>query len=269
MEKIKTYFQNFVIRCLAQGPVPRHLAFIMDGNRRWAKNNKKSTKQGHEKGALTLRTVIEIAQAVGVKEMTVFALSIDNLKRDKEEVDYLMNLARKFFNKMSDNENLFNEKEIKVLIHGDLDKGPEDVAKEMRGVMERTKDYTKFTLNVCFLYSSKDEVLRSMEGTYEEMRRIMNGDIDLDEDETIEERLQKKIKQGLMVKSQPDILVRTGDDRRLSKFLCFQSTCTELMFLKEKWPDMGLLSMVKIFMYYKMKFEEIRKNKSDFLGLDD
>lgn len=261
MEKIYNWIKNKMIRVLKQGNIPKHLAFIMDGNRRWAKSKGKRKLEGHKRGALNLRNILEIAYELGVKEMTVFALSIDNLQREEKEVAYLMELARDFFNRMSDNQKLFNEKKIKVNICGKLEKAPEDIRDMFREVMQSTKDHDKFTLNVCFLYCSKSEIYDSISSAVEEMKMLYNGESDLDEYETTEQKLRQIIVGELMIKSQPDILIRTGNDKRLSKFLCFQSTNSELMFLKEKWPEVGFFTLVKIILYYQMNYQDISKNR--------
>lgn len=261
MEKVTGWLKKRAINLLKTKEIPRHLAFIMDGNRRWAKSKGKKKLEGHKTGAQNLRKILELAYDLGVKEMTVFALSIDNLQREEKEVRYLMELARNFFSEMSDNEKLFNEKKIKVNICGKLEKGPKDVENMFRSVMDRTKDYTKFTLNVCFLYCAKSELDDAVGCAVEEMKALFQGEKDLEENEETGERLRGKILENLMVKSPPDMLIRTGNDHRLSKFLCFQSMNSELMFLKEKWPEIGFLSMVKIILYYQLNYEKIQKKE--------
>lgn len=125
----------------------------------------------------------------------------------------------------------------------------------MLKVMERTKNFNQMTLNICFVYCAKFEIETAFSRVYEDVKRINSGESDLEEGEAIEHRIEKTFVRSLYVKSQPDILIRTGSDTRLSNFLVMQSTYSELYFLKEKWPELGLLSLVKIILYYNKKYD--------------
>lgn len=132
--------------------------------------------------------------------------------------------------------------------------------------MDRTKDFSKMTLNICFVYCAKFEIESAFGKVYDDVKKINSGDEDLKESESIEQRVQTTLANSLYVKSQPDILIRTGNDTRLSNFLIMQSTNSELYFLKEKWPELGLWSLAKIILYYNKNYQKICKNQSSIFS---
>lgn len=180
MERIKAYASKKIIEILSKGRVPKHVAFIMDGNRRWAQSHNLPKKEGHRAGAMNLKSVLETLNDVGVEEMTVFALSVNNLKRDKDELDYLWELNRKFFNEVEGNDELWAKRKVKINVVGRIDMAPPDVQKIMYEVMDRTKDFKQFTLNICFIYCGKIEVEQAMAATYKDVKNISTGEVDLE-----------------------------------------------------------------------------------------
>ncbi len=207
--------------------MPRHIAIIMDGNRRWAKKQGKSASFGHKQGAKTLEKIVRYANKIGLKYITVYAFSTENWKRTEEEVKALMALLQSYlddYSKRADSEN------IKVKILGDITALSQGMQKSIINCMERTKNNTGVTFNIALNYGGRDEIVKSVQNIVKEMQ---NGNIKIDE---INEEL---ISNNLYTKGQPDpdLLIRTSGEMRLSNFLPWQLVYSEFLFVDKNWPD--------------------------------
>ena len=140
------------------GKIPRSVAIIMDGNRRAAVKLAKEKHEGHALGLKKLEETVVWCKHLGIKELTVYALSKDNLKRSKKEVDTLMGLCKVEFARLARNGGVFDNEKIKIKILGEIELLPEDVQESLRRTEEITKNHDQGTLNVCICYSSKDEI---------------------------------------------------------------------------------------------------------------
>lgn len=211
-----SWLQRFTIRLMHCGPIPKHIAFIMDGNRRYAqKNNLKTKTDGHMKGFDKLVQILQWCIDIGIKEVTAYAFSIENFKRSKEEVDTLMQLAKEKFEKLIDDKAKLNERGICVRIVGNLSLLPIDLQKVIAEVMYTTKSNTRVVWNIAFAYTSRDEMTESI-------RTIINGversELDVDD---INEDLFKRC-MYLNHSPDPDLIVRTSGETRLSDFMMYQ-----------------------------------------------
>ena len=207
--------------------MPRHIAIIMDGNRRWAKKQGKSASFGHKQGAKTLEKIVRYANKIGLKYITVYAFSTENWKRAEEEVKALMTLLQNYlddYSKRADSEN------IKVKILGDITALSQGMQKSIINCMERTKNNTGVTFNIALNYGGRDEIVKSVQNIVKE---IQNGNIKI---EDINEEL---ISNNLYTKGQPDpdLLIRTSGEMRLSNFLPWQLVYSEFLFVDKNWPD--------------------------------
>ena len=207
--------------------MPKHIAIIMDGNRRWAKKQGKSASFGHKQGAKTLEKIVRYANKIGLKYITVYAFSTENWKRAEEEVKALMTLLQNYlddYSKRADSEN------IKVKILGDITALSQGMQKSIINCMERTKNNTGVTFNIALNYGGRDEIVKSVQNIVKE---IQNGNIKI---EDINEEL---ISNNLYTKGQPDpdLLIRTSGEMRLSNFLPWQLVYSEFLFVDKNWPD--------------------------------
>ena len=207
--------------------MPKHIAIIMDGNRRWAKKQGKSASFGHKQGAKTLEKIVRYANKIGLKYITVYAFSTENWKRTEEEVKALMALLQSYlddYSKRADSEN------IKVKILGDITALSQGMQKSIINCMERTKNNTGVTFNIALNYGGRDEIVKSVQNIVKEMQ---NGNIKIDD---INEEL---ISNNLYTKGQPDpdLLIRTSGEMRLSNFLPWQLVYSEFLFIDKNWPD--------------------------------
>ena len=207
--------------------LPKHIAIIMDGNRRWATSKNMPVSFGHKEGAKTLEKIVRYANKIGIKYITVYAFSTENWKRTTEEVIALMNLFQSYlddYSKRADSEN------IKVKIIGNRQGLSEKMQKSIEKCMERTKDNTGITFNIALNYGGRDEITNAVKHIAE---KIQNKEIN------IEDITEQMISDNLYTAEQPDpdLLIRTSGELRLSNFLPWQLAYTEFLFVDKNWPD--------------------------------
>ncbi|MBR8464020.1 di-trans,poly-cis-decaprenylcistransferase [Campylobacter sp. faydin G-24] len=212
----------------------RHLAIIMDGNGRWAKRQGFLRTKGHEVGANVVEKMCEFCIDSGIKILSLYAFSTENWKRPKKEVDFLMNLLKKFL--ISKREN-FVKNGIKFTTIGDISVFSNELKSEIINLKELTKDNKKLKLNLAINYGSRDELIRAMR----ELNRIK-----LEINET-------NITQMLDESSDIDLLVRTGGEQRLSNFMLWQASYAELAFTQTLWPDFTRDELEQIVTKFKNK----------------
>lgn len=207
--------------------IPKHIGIIMDGNRRWAKQKGKPAIFGHRAGAKTIEDIVRYANKIGIEHITVYAFSTQNWKRSEEEVNALMGLLQSYLDDYSKRANTEN---IKVKILGDISAFNEKLQKSINNCMDRTKDNTGITFNICLNYGGREEIIRAFKTI---LNDIKEGKI---QSEDITEEL---ISNNLYTKGQPDpdLLIRTSGELRLSNFLTWQLVNTEFLFIDKYWPD--------------------------------
>ncbi len=207
--------------------LPKHIALIMDGNRRWAKERNLDIKQGHYAGAENLEKLALYANKIGIKYMTVYAFSTENWKRSETEVKGLMLLLKAYVEKMLAKTNSNN---IKINILGDISKLDISLQKSINKILDKTKENTGLTLNIAFNYGGRDEIVKATQKISEEVKK---GNIN------VEDIDEKMVGDYLYTKGQPDpdIMIRTSGELRLSNFLLWQLAYTEFVFLNKYWPD--------------------------------
>ncbi|XP_045196592.2 dehydrodolichyl diphosphate synthase complex subunit DHDDS-like [Mercenaria mercenaria] len=235
---------------LKAGPVPQHIAIIMDGNRRFAKKNSMERAEGHLKGFDKLAETLEWCLNLGILEVTVYAFSIENFKRSKDEVDCLMELARQKFARLLEEKEMIQKHEVCVRVLGNLSLLPEDVQQTVAEVINLSKNNTRATLNVCFSYTSRDEICTAMREMAEGVERgeIMESDIS-------EELLEKCLYTNQSC--HPDLLIRTSGEVRLSDFLLWQSTFSVLSFLEVLWPDFSIWHLYAAVLHYQRNYTAV------------
>ncbi len=207
--------------------LPEHIAIIMDGNRRWAKEKNLEVKQGHYAGAENLKKIAQYANKIGIKYMTVYAFSTENWKRSENEVKALMMILKNYIEKLLERTSANN---IKINILGDISRLEIGLQNSINKIIDKTKNNTGLTLNIAFNYGGRAEILRATKQIAEE---VHEGKLDL---EKIDE---KCIENHLYTKGQPDpdILIRTSGEIRISNFLLWQLAYTEFIFIDKYWPD--------------------------------
>lgn len=206
---------------------PKHIAIIMDGNRRWAREKKMPVKLGHKTGADTLEKITKYANSIGIKYLTVYAFSTENWNRSEEEVSALMLLLKNYIDDFSKRADLEN---IKINVIGDLKRLSEDLQKSITKCVQRTIENTGLTLNIAFNYGGRAELVKA---TKEIVEAVKSGKISSEDitEETIENHLYTA---GM---PEPDLMIRTSGEMRTSGFLLWQMSYTEFLFIDKYWPD--------------------------------
>lgn len=200
--------------------IPQHIAIMMDGNRRWAKSKSMPTLEGHRKGVENWEKLSEAAKNIGVKVLSAWAFSTENWKREKEEVEYMFNLARTFTNYYKKK---CLEEKVKFIHLGRKDRIPKDVMQTINEMEESTKSFTGFTVCLAIDYGGHDEIIRAV-------KKLQDQGLELNT-ENIENSLDTA---DLPM---PDLLIRTGGEYRLSGFMSWQCAYAELYFSDLYFPD--------------------------------
>lgn len=206
--------------------IPNHVAIIMDGNGRWAKQRGKKRSEGHLEGSKTLeRLAIHILKK-GIKVLSVFAFSTENFKRSKDEVDYLMNLIVKYFKKKASN---FNDNNIKVTVSGRKINLRKDVLEAIDYIEDSTKNNTGGVLNICLNYGGQEEIIDASKKIAIDYK---NGDVSLED-------IDKSIFNKYLYNNIPEIdfLIRTSGELRISNFMLYSLAYSELYFTDTYFPD--------------------------------
>jgi len=209
----------------------KHIAIIMDGNRRWAKEHNLPSAAGHKKGVTSLRNVVRACDEFGVKYLTVYAFSTENWKRSKEEVDFLMDLvAVTLKNELDDMDN----ENVKISFIGDRLKLSDKLQKVTSNAQEKTKSNTGVNLQIALNYGSRDEIVNAVKSII--CDNYKSEDITAD-----------VISKHLYTKDipDPDILIRTGGEKRISNYLLWQIAYSEVIVVDEYWPEFDRCSLLK------------------------
>lgn len=214
--------------------IPNHVAIILDGNGRWAKSKGMPRGYGHIKGCENLEHICEAALELGIKYLTVYAFSTENWKRSREEVEGLMKLFRSYLKKLI---KISKEKNVRVKVIGDPRAFDEDIQKSIVTLEEYSSQFSELHFQMALNYGSRDEITRAVNKMLEDQRNgILTEPVT---EETISSYLDTA---GL---PDPDLLIRTSGEQRLSNYLMWQLAYTEFYFTEVPWPDFNKEELVK------------------------
>jgi undecaprenyl diphosphate synthase len=234
---------------LDKNNIPRHIAIIMDGNRRWAKKHKKFKNAGHREGMLRFRETVEECVRLGVEYLTVYAFSTENWGRENDEVTYLMNLLLEFSETMIEP---LNTAGVRINVFGNLEDFPEKSKAGIRKSIEITKDNQNLNLNIALSYGGRNEIVAAAKKIALDVKenRI---DIDGIDEQLISDSLYSK------GQSDPDLLIRTSGEQRLSNFMLYQMAYTEFYFTEVLWPDFRAEELQKALVEYQNRSRRFGK----------
>ncbi len=216
---------------------PKHIAIILDGNRRFSRKHKLVLWKGHELGAKKVEELLDWCYELGVKELTLYSFSTENFNRNEREVGFLMNLFKNQLKRLRDDKRL-DKNEIRVNFIGRLALFPKDIQDEMEDIMEKTKKYDKFTVNFAMGYGSRQEIVDAVN------KLLKKG---------IKEVGEKEFENYLYLKDAPDLLIRPGGELRVSNFLLWQMAYTELYFTERLWPEFTKKDLIKAIEDFKCR----------------
>ncbi|MDR0595707.1 MAG: di-trans,poly-cis-decaprenylcistransferase [Puniceicoccales bacterium] len=221
---------------LDHSKLPRHLAFIMDGNGRWARERGLERTAGHRRGARAARNVVEAALKYKISYLTLFAFSTENFNRPMDEVSFLMNLCTRSIKKFS---KFFIENEIKFLAIGDMGRLPNNLLVAIENLSDATVTFSKLTVTVAINYGAKAEITNAVKKIVS--KKIPESGITW---ETVADHLYTR------ELPDPDMIIRTSGEKRLSNFLLLQGAYAELYFVDKYWPDVDEKTFIEILREY-------------------
>eukprot|EP00188_Purpureofilum_apyrenoidigerum_P005292 Plantae.Rhodophyta-Purpureofilum_apyrenoidigerum.ctg6765.p1 GENE.Plantae.Rhodophyta-Purpureofilum_apyrenoidigerum.ctg6765~~Plantae.Rhodophyta-Purpureofilum_apyrenoidigerum.ctg6765.p1 ORF type:complete len:332 (-),score=33.14 Plantae.Rhodophyta-Purpureofilum_apyrenoidigerum.ctg6765:359-1354(-) len=249
---------------LASGEVPRNVAIIMDGNRRWARKRHLLPQEGHKRGEQTMIYTLEWCLEAGINTITLYAFSIENFKRPQEEVDSILELAEENMEAMLHPNNIVQRMKCRVRIWGCLDMLPERLQRLASKVMLTTEHYDGPNLNICFAYTARHEIAQALISVRKATSEGLLSVDDIDEN-MIAQFLDSGYVQGGPVESSfPDVLIRTSGETRLSDFLLWQSAFAYLAFIPVMWPDFSPFDYVSVVLAYRQAKPDIDARKQRY-----
>ncbi len=207
--------------------VPRHVAVVLDGNRRFAKKLGLQPWKGHGYGLRKLEQLLEWCIELGVKELTLYCFSTENFERAKKEIDYLFSLFWKEFEKMKRGKGIFRDK-VRVNVIGRLNMFSKRMRDAMLEAMEKTRKNKALVVNFALAYGGRQEITDAVRKIIEDVKKHKLNPKDIDEN---------TITNNLYLKNEPDLLIRPGGEIRISNFLIWQTTYSELFFIDKLWPE--------------------------------
>ena len=228
---------------LDKDKLPKHVAIIMDGNGRWAKKHLLSRIKGHEKGSEAVRTIVRACREIGIAYLTLYAFSTENWQRPKSEVDALMTLLVRF---LKSEQKELAENDIRLHVIGQMERLPTNVQRALRETMRLTRSNSALQLNLALSYGSRAEIIRMAR---ELAQKSKNGEIDAGaiDDDTVAQHLYTK---GI---PDPDLLIRTSGEMRISNFLLWQIAYSEIYVTPTYWPDFGKDEFLDIMLAYQKR----------------
>jgi tritrans,polycis-undecaprenyl-diphosphate synthase [geranylgeranyl-diphosphate specific] len=238
-------YERKLLREVLDSPRPHHLAIIMDGNRRFAQEIGLETSEGHIKGKEKLEEVMEWCMEVDVNVLTVYAFSTENLNRDEDEVKYLMDLFEVNFYKLAKEERVHKNR-IKVTVMGQRELLPQRVQDAIKAAEDATASYDGYFYNIALAYGSRQEIVQAIRQV---AQKVKDGDLKVDD---IDEKL---VSSFLYTKDfrDPDLVLRTSGEERVSNFLLWQMAYSELYFTDVYWPGFRKVDFLRAIRTYQMR----------------
>jgi len=232
-------YEKWLWRQVKNGTKPEHIAVILDGNRRWASQKSLHPWFGHEKGAEKVEQLLDWCLNLGVKSVTVYAFSTENFLRSGREVKEIMRIAGKEFEKLLTDERI-HKNSVRVKVIGKVELLPEKLQKLVRDVEKATEKYDEHFFNIAFAYGGRAEIVDAARKIAE---KVHNGE--LNPEKINEHVFERYLYTSHLPKQDPDLIIRTSGEERLSGFLLWQSAYSELCFLDVYWPDFRLIDLLR------------------------
>ncbi len=226
-------------------PLPNHIAIIMDGNRRYAEERGETREEGHRLGSEKLEEVLDWCVEDGVKFLTVYAFSTENFNREKDEVDYLMDLLRQSLIKFAESPRV-HDKKVRLKVLGDVTMLPEHVRDAVDYADEKTKDYSDYHFNMAIAYGGRQEIIAAVKTV---AQKVADGEMDVED-------IDENVLSEHMYTSDtpdPDLVLRTSGEIRISNFLLWQLAYSELYFTDVYWPGFRYIDFLRAIRTYQQR----------------
>ena len=249
IDKIDEFRNYKLIEQINKNPIPKHIAIIMDGNRRFAKELGLNYEKGHEYGKNKIRELLEWCFDLKIKNLTLYAFSIENFKRGKNEVNSIMDLCKEELKKAIKDSKI-HKNQIKINVIGNLDSLPIEIKKSALYIMEKTNDYNNYYLNIALAYGGREEIIHAIKNIAKDVK---NNDLEIN-------KITNDIVSSYLYTSgipDPDLILRTSGEERISNFLLWQLAYSELYFSDVYWPAFrkrDFLKAIRTFQQRKRRF---------------
>ena len=249
-------YENWLWRQVKNGVPPEHIAIILDGNRRWANEQETNTtirkdKWGHADGADTVEQLLDWCHLIGVRNVTLYTFSTENFARNSDEVTQIMEIAEERFRKLLKDERIHRDK-VHVKVIGRVNMLPDRLREIIDELEKATADYDCYFWNFAFAYGGRAEII---DATKIIAKKVQENELKIDD--INESTFEKYLYTSHMTKQDPDMIIRTSGEERLSGFLLWQAAYSELYFLDVFWPDfrrIDLLRAIRVFQHRKRRF---------------
>jgi tritrans,polycis-undecaprenyl-diphosphate synthase [geranylgeranyl-diphosphate specific] len=249
-------YERWLWQQVKGGAKPEHIAIILDGNRRWANEQENNPflmqdTWGHKHGADTVEQLLDWCHMLDVKYVTLYTFSTENFARKPEEVEKIMQIAEERFRKLLKDERIHRDK-VHVKIIGRVNLLPKSLQEAIADVEKATADYDCYFWNFAFAYGGRAEIVDATKTIAE---KVKNGELDITD--VSESTIEKYLYTAHMDKQDPDMIIRTSGEERLSGFLLWQAAYSELLFLDVYWPDFRLIDLlraIRTFQHRKRRF---------------
>jgi tritrans,polycis-undecaprenyl-diphosphate synthase [geranylgeranyl-diphosphate specific] len=244
-DKVYSAYESKLLREVQAGPVPRHVAIIMDGNRRFAQSFGLGASDGHEMGKDKLEQMLDWCLEAGIRVLTVYAFSTENLKREEDEVDELMELFAVNFRKAAEDPRV-HEHKIRIRAIGNRDLLPPEVQEAIRYAEEVTKDFDQYSFNLAVAYGGREEIINAIKLLAKD---TSEGKVDI-------EQIDQELFSRYLYTSDlpdPDLILRTSGEERISNFLLWQLAYSELYFTDVYWPGFRKVDFLRAIRAYQLR----------------
>ncbi len=238
---------------IRNGDIPNHLALILDGNRRWAKNNLSMPKEGHWKGADAVENLLDWCEEFDIKIITLYVLSAENLSRKDKELEFLFDLIKNRLEKLYNDPRIHRNK-MRVKAMGRIELLPESLKEVLHRLDTVTKDYNEHFLNIAIAYGGQDELVDAVKKIG---GKIKKGILDIND--INKKEIESNLYTSHLPQSSPDMILRTSGEKRLSGFLMWQSVYSELVFLDIFWPEFRKIDLMRAIRTYQKRKRRLGK----------
>ncbi|MDH2906752.1 MAG: polyprenyl diphosphate synthase [Candidatus Nitrosotalea sp.] len=233
--------------------MPKHVAIILDGNRRWAKRNLIMKIDGHFRGADAVEKLLDWCEELNIKIITLYVLSAENLDRKDDELDYLYDLINKRLHKLY-NDPRIHKNRMKVKAIGSMELLPDFLRDILNKLEETTKDYDDHYLNIAIAYGGQNELVDAIKKIGS---RIKDGSLDINQID--KEVIESSLYTSHLPQSSPDMILRTSGEKRLSGFLLWQSAYSELVFMDVYWPEFRKIDLMRAIRTFQKRGRRLGK----------
>ncbi|MGI5964812.1 MAG: polyprenyl diphosphate synthase [Candidatus Methanomethylophilaceae archaeon] len=243
--KAYSTYESRLKKEVIDGPIPNHIAIIMDGNRRYAEERGETAKEGHNLGKDKLEEVLDWCVDTGVKILTVYAFSTENFKRSQDEVDHIMGLLKMSLVEMADSQKV-RDNRVRIKVMGDMDMLPDDVVEAIRYSEEKTKDYSDYFFNMAIAYGGRQEIVSAVKKV---AQKVLDGELEVED--INEDTFSFHMYNSDM--PDPDLVLRTSGEIRISNFLLWQMAYSELYFTDVYWPGFRYIDFLRAIRTYQQR----------------